>query len=384
MNTGRGAEARFGLETRARAAVLATADEIRADDVPEAPAWRSGEALERLAKRDDWDGLAPRWRRRGPGRLGAPLAAAAAIVLAAGVTAALAVNRVDHGTEAVESAKSPVASVSPAKSVASAAGKPTPAPAPYPADLEAGLIGMFVPASGAQYSAGAYFGGEYRALESQLTSACMAKAGFRLAPGTSGAIASQDVDLTQYPDLDAIAKAGAIPGDGTRAKTPATGSTAFLTADKRCGAASDTLFTPMMTAGMNLGGPFSATVAKMRYSAPVLGTVPALRACAAKNSWLSDSYGADQPINSFADFVTWVSGNLDAARGQGAAPVAMRKVEARWASVFVQCARPTVSVMEKLQLTAQQAYLASHKKQLVKLVAVARADFARAARLASA
>jgi hypothetical protein len=38
--------------------------------------------------------------------------------------------------------------------------------------------------------------------------------------------------------------------------------------------------------------------------------------------------------------------------------------------------------MEKLQRAAQQAYLASHAGQFAALVAVAKADFARAARLA--
>ena len=44
MNAGRGTGAQFGLEGRARAAVLATADEIRPDDVPPEPAWLPDEA----------------------------------------------------------------------------------------------------------------------------------------------------------------------------------------------------------------------------------------------------------------------------------------------------------------------------------------------------
>jgi hypothetical protein len=39
-----GAGAQFGLAARARAAVLATADEIRAEDVPPAPAWAPAES----------------------------------------------------------------------------------------------------------------------------------------------------------------------------------------------------------------------------------------------------------------------------------------------------------------------------------------------------
>jgi hypothetical protein len=44
VSTGRGAGAQFGLAARARAAVLATADEIRAEDVPPAPALAPAES----------------------------------------------------------------------------------------------------------------------------------------------------------------------------------------------------------------------------------------------------------------------------------------------------------------------------------------------------
>jgi hypothetical protein len=257
-----------------------------------------------------------------------------------------------------------------------------PAPAAYPADLTAGLIGMFVPASGAQYSAGAALEGEYKALESQVTSACMAKTGFPVPPATPESIAGQDWDLTQYPDLNAIAKAGTLPGDGAPAVTNVSGSPAFMAAYKRCDATSGQLFTSMMTAGLKLGDPFLATVTKIQGSAPVLATVPALRACAAKYGRPLDPYGPDRPIDSFADFVSWVSGHVDGAGSRGATQAALHKLDAQWASVFVRCARPTVIVMEKVQLGAQQSYLASHKQQFAALVTIARADFAKAAQLA--
>jgi len=42
------------------------------------------------------------FRRRGTGRWGVPTAAVAAFVMAAGVSAALTVSRIDHGTAAVD------------------------------------------------------------------------------------------------------------------------------------------------------------------------------------------------------------------------------------------------------------------------------------------
>jgi hypothetical protein len=49
--TGRETGAQFGLEGRARAAVLATADEIRPDDVPPERAWLPDEAARPVGAR---------------------------------------------------------------------------------------------------------------------------------------------------------------------------------------------------------------------------------------------------------------------------------------------------------------------------------------------
>jgi hypothetical protein len=425
VNSFRDPGAQFGLQARARAAVLATADEIRPDDVPPVPAWltESSAALARRDGRDEWNGGpgfgagGPRYRAdRWTGRWGVPLAAAAAVAMAAGVTATLTVNRIHQGVggaaggavrvsaPAAGSGSAGSGSAGTARPVgtvgagsaagsasslgaASAGGFSTaaaakPALAAYPADLTAGLIGMFVPATGAQYSAGAALQGEYKALESQVTSACMTKAGFQVPPVTSASIASQDWDLTRYPDLNAIAKAGTLPGDLAPEATNVSGSPAFMAAYKGCNAASDKLFTPMVTAGLKLGGPFLDIVRKIQGSAPVLATTPALRACAAKYGLPLDPYGPGKPINSFADFVAWVSGQVDGAGSSGVPSAALHKLDAQWASVFVRCARPTVTVMEKVQLVAQQSYLASHKEQFAALVTIAKADFAKAGQLA--
>ena len=422
MNNLRGLGAQFGLEARVRAAVLATADEIRPDDVPPVPAGltESSVTLARRDARDEWNGDpgfgvgtgGPRYGAgRWTGRWGVPLAAAAAVAMAAGVTATLTVNRIHQGMEVASGGAARVSApaagsgsgsgsgsagglrsasaAKPASSLgtASAGGFATaaaakPMPAAYPADLTAGLIGMFVPASGAQYSAGATLQGEYKALESQVTSACMTKAGFQVPPMTPESIASQDWDLTRYPDLNAIAKAGTLPGDLAPGATSVSGSPAFRAAYKRCDAAADQLFAPMVTVGLKLGGPFLAAVTKIQGSAAVLATTPALRACAATYGLPLDPYGPAKPINSFADFVAWVSGQVDGAGSSGVPSAALHKLDAQWASVFVRCARPTVTVMEKVQLVAQQSYLASHKQQFAALVTIARADFAKAAQLA--
>jgi hypothetical protein len=271
----------------------------------------------------------------------------------------------------------------PSKATASPA-KPSPAKhaAPsYPPHAASGLIGFFAPASGAQYTAGALFTGEYRSLEGQITSDCMVHAGFP-APGTSSPaeIAKAFWDLTQFPDLAAIARAGMLPSYSSGPTPPE--SKAYQKAFDHCETVGLAPFTPMVNAGMKFGDPFFLTVSRIQASAPVMTTLPALRACATRFGWPSNPYGASGPINSFSDFVNWVAGHIDGAGSRGASTAQLTRLDRHWGTVFVQCARPTVAVMEKLQLAAQVKFLRSHRSQFDALVKVTREDFALARRLA--
>jgi hypothetical protein len=60
----------------------------------------------------------------------------------------------------------------------------------------------------------------------------------------------------------------------------------------------------------------------------------------------------------------------------------MHALGVHWAPIFVQCARPAVTVMERLQLAAQQRFLGERQSQFARLVATAQADFAAAERQA--
>jgi hypothetical protein len=123
-------------------------------------------------------------------------------------------------------------------------------------------------------------------------------------------------------------------------------------------------------------------VTNIQGSAAVLATLPAVRACAARYGWPHDPYGPDRPINSFADFADWLASHLDGAGSRGVSAARVHALDQRWAPIFVRCARPAVTVLEKLQLAAQQTFLRDHKRELAALVAIAREDFANAARLA--
>lgn len=353
------------MEERARAAVHATASEIGPGDVPPMRAPGSGDR--RGASRGSG-------RRRDAWQWGAPLAAAAAVVAVIAATTLV-------GGGSRSPAPRPGANTS--KTAASAS---TPAlakhPVPgYPPNLEAGITGFFLPASGAQYSAGALFWGEYRALEGKIEAACMTRLGFP-APtiGTPAEIARGDWDLSQFPDLNAIAKAGTLPsysyGPGHKE------SKAYDKAAAHCATVGQKPFLPMLSAGRSLEDPFVSIVSRIQASAPVTATMPALRTCAGHYGWPNSPYGPARPISSFSDFVDWIAGHIDGADSRGAPAPQMNNLNRHWGTVFVKCARPTVAVMERLQLAAQAKFLAGHQRQLAALVKLARADFARAERLA--
>jgi hypothetical protein len=351
------------LEERARAALAATAAEIGPDDVP--PLRPLGPGAGHPAGRF----RRPGWRRDAR-RWGAPLAAAAAVLAVVATAGVLA---------AVLPSPAPLPSVPTHLSP-----NPTPLSAKlpdYPPNLVAGLTGFLLPASGAQYSAGALFDGEYKALEQQAVARCMAKSGFHVPVLSPAEIAAPNWDLTQYPDLGAIARAGKLPSYSV---PPARSEPkAYQAALAACGNDLAKLWQGLWDASSGLVNPFLTIVTQIQASAPVRATLPALRACAARYGWPSQPYGApDSRISSFADFVNWVAGHLDGAGSRGASTAQLNALDRHWGTVFVQCARPTVSVMERLQLAAQAKFLDEHVLQFAELVRLARMDFAAAERLA--
>jgi hypothetical protein len=349
--------------------VRATAAEIGPGDVPPLRSFGPGgdQAGDSSPGRRTWIG-----RRGGAGQWGVPLAAAAAVVVI--VAAATLLSGVGH---------SPASH--PASRPAANSAKPAPrkdVPPSYPRNLVAGLVGLYVPASGAQYSTGALFMGEFRALENKIASRCMAGKGFRLdASATPAELARGDWDLTQYPDLGAIARAGTLASYSI-GNTPAQ-SKAYQQALRQCMDVAYAIFRPMESSGRGSLSPWITTVDEIQASAPVTATLPALRRCAARYGWPSQPYGSpDSTINSFGDFVDWIAGHIDGAASRSASNAQINALNRHWAMVLLQCAPPTVAVMEKLQLAAQRAYLAKNRAQFEKLVATAREDFATAERLA--
>lgn len=139
------------------------------------------------------------------------------------------------------------------------------------------------------------------------------------------AFASGFRDPTQFPGLNAIAKAGALPGGDVLGVQPAAaGSKAYQAACRQCTAGANALFAPMIKAGEAVAGGWGLIVMNIQSSAPVPATMPAVRACATRHGWPSDPHGPVRQIDSLADFAGWVAGQLDGAGSRGASPGQMQ------------------------------------------------------------
>ena len=349
------------LEGRLRAAMREEAEEIAPDEVP--PLGPGG----RFTISAPPGRVLPRPGRRRWARWGVPLTAAAAVV----AVASLVLGTGAIGGRPARSAAAPGPGASPATASRPAGFQPG-----YPANLVSGLTGEFLPASGAQFMAGGLFSAEYTALANQMLARCMAAHGFPGAPVQPALKGAGAWDLTQFPDLEVIARTGTLPGDTAVIREQPSAS--YRKAMDACRKAIPDPFQPMMAAGRSLTGPWITTVTVIQASAPVQATIPALRACAARYGWPRDSEGNNRPLDSFSDFVTWVSTFLDGPLSRGASDATMSGLRRQWGPRFVECSRPTVSVMEQRQLAAQRSFLRAHARQFAALVALARAGFAAA------
>jgi hypothetical protein len=378
------------LEGRVRAALRATAAEITPRDVPPLSAQSQAITLNDSARPVTPSGHSLRhqgwrhraWRHPGWRHWGVPLAAAVAVlaVVGAGLGASL-IARSTAGHEGRPPGGS-TAPVSAAKGGTTGKSAPPAGAPPYGSatTLTQALVDEFMPASGAQFTAGATFmSNVVGPAEDTVLARCMGARGFPTAPGSLAVDAkfAGISDLTQFPDLDAIAKAGTLPGGEVVNGKPGTiPSAAYQAALQACMRPARDPFAEMSGYARTLDNAFLLTVLRIQSSAPqVRATIPALRACASKYGWPRDSEGNNRPLNTFGDYVTWVTTFLDGPASRGASNATMRALRQHWGRVFVECARPTVTVMEQQQLAAQRGFVTSHGTQVAHLVGLAIAAF---------
>ncbi len=232
--------------------------------------------------------------------------------------------------------------------------------------LDALVAESVAPATGPQYDRGTKLLWLVRAHELVATARCMAAAGYRISAKSAPFNLAAFADNTQMPDLPRIARTHEfVSGTGV---LPTSYPRPEQNVYSRCMTRAAVPFRPLLALDHLIGGSWWQILTRIRASAKVRASIPALNACATRYGFPNDPYGnASTPIRAFPDFMNWVAGFLDGAGSRGASSSKMRALELHWTRVFVTCARPIVSDWQRLQLAAQPGFLARHAAQLGEL-----------------
>jgi hypothetical protein len=339
------------LESRIQAAAQTAADEVTPADIAPLrlptrsrvlrPAWRLGRAGARQHR------PASRWL--------APLAAAASV---AAVLAGLVVLR---------------AAVWPG------AGSPWPAAGTLsPAEklLARQALDAYFPATGKQYTTGLAFAWARQKIIAAKAGPCVRQAGYSLSsfPASRRQYQLAFPDNEQFPDLAQRSRTHTMaPAGGDvrsdRARPWAHGDrSGYVTATRMCMARYthslwrlDTMATPLARAWLR-------QVARIQSSAAVRVKRAGFASCL-------ESYGVPASLATsggrhgrglFSGFFEWMS-RLGASGGSAPRYASQQR---QWTPVFVTCARPTVTTMERLQAAARSRFLAAHAARVAAITRI--------------
>ncbi len=350
------------LEEQIRAATRDRADEITPDRIRPLVLTRPGPVSSQGR-----GGRRRRWI--------APIAAAAAVALIAAVVASVGAGH--HGRAS--------------GSAPSSGGRPH---RTHPADrtgrtaarLDNEVLGLFVPATGPQYTAGMQLEGTIQALTVTGTNRCLARHGVTIPvpPVASMAprYADNYVDNSQFPGLARISRTHVfVPSTYLFPFRPAAGQRrAFHRWFGSCQRAAAARFAPLQSAGQQLNDrTWGTLMTRAQTAPPVRATLSALRVCATRYGWPSNPYGPPAgAIRSFSDFADWVFGHLDGAGSRGASGATMRRLDRHWSVIFVRCGRPTLAAQDRWLAAAQIGFVRQHQRQVRAAEALARRVLARA------
>jgi hypothetical protein len=243
------------------------------------------------------------------------------------------------------------------------------------------VIGLFIPATGAQYTAGAQLWGTIKSLGLAGAARCTAAEGFttRVGIGSPAFWASiyQATELTQ-PDLAQMSRDGSLAPIIASPTAPG-GSKRFQAHLNACISKAGQPFQPIFNAGYALAGPWlpAAELTRIRDSAREQATLPQLDACAT-------SHGAPPgSITSYQSFTSWISGQLPIIGQVGGVSTAVLNRRRRHLEpIFVTCARPYIAVQNAEELALQKTFLRRHHAKVEALEALARRVIGKQQRLA--
>lgn len=240
--------------------------------------------------------------------------------------------------------------------------------------LLAEALDSYFPATGAQYTDGLAYNWNRLKITARTFGTCMADAGFPQPPFSEpeASYLRSFPDNSQFPDLASMARTGSMGQQYYIATSPVAPKTAAgRAALRRCSAASarpfpfaqiDRIASPLQNQWLDI-------ITSIQSSAPVHAKQPAFAACLEAHG-IPAAY-AQQQVNGsnplFNGFFAWADHLL-----QTAASTRQQTAEDhRWTPVFVQCARPTVSLVERLQLARRASFFRQHARQIREIAALA-------------
>lgn len=240
------------------------------------------------------------------------------------------------------------------------------------ARLAGEALNSYFPATGAQYTAGLAFEWTQQKIQYRLLEPCLAYAGF---PQPAFSWSKPDYllsfpDNSQFPDLTQRARTRLMtPGPGTGddpSGLESNGSSAETAAVRRCTASHAQLITRLDRASGPLASAWLPIISRVQSSAPVRAMQPAFNRCLeAHGIPVTYAYGNGNSL--FEGFFRW----MDHLGMTGTSNREHIVQQHRWTPVFVQCARPTVTVMERLQLAQRARFLRRHVRQINVIKALA-------------
>jgi hypothetical protein len=240
--------------------------------------------------------------------------------------------------------------------------------------LAAGARYAFVPATGAQYAAGARFQGTLSALVTGIVAACLAQYGFHVPKVSAAADIAQDFDNSQWPDLAAISRSGQL-NPALRYVIPPSAipryrEQAYAADAERCRRPQQEAIAPLAHAGSRLAGRWDHITSRIQASGRLRQVLTGFGTCVWRTGAPASAAG------SLGAFLAWVAGRETGARSW---PELVAE-DHRWAMVFVRCAGPAVALQDRIELARQALYLRQHRALVAELERLARQTLARAER----
>ena len=300
----------------------------------------------------------------GAGRILAPVAAAVSV---AGLAAAAILLTAGPGTAPHHGNGHRTTSPQPAQT------KPA---RPANRALANQALDAYFPASGATYTNGLAFNWAEAKATAHDIDPCLAAAGFPQ-PAFTGSVHLYQLsfgDLSQFPDL---AQLRASPGDHyftkqylvLRHSTPAR-QRALNRAQARCTARFARAVTRVDKAADHLEGVWLGIISRIEHSRPVTATQPAFAKClqahgVPANFATQTDQSADNPL--FTGFFAWGDYNTQTATSSSQQAQDRRRAN----RVFLACAPPVVTVLERLQLHERAQFFRAHAAEIAHIARLA-------------